>query len=389
MLEAGVHFGHRQRYWNPKMKPYIYGLRYQLHIIDLGKTVPLFEGAMRFVKQVASKNGRILWVGTKYVARKAVTEHAQRCDMPYINHRWLGGMLTNYKTIRNSVKRLTNLEELLLNERMLKSMTKKEILNLTREKDKLDRNLGGIKSKPGLPDALFVFDVGYECIAVKEANHLGIPVIGIVDTNRSPEGIRYLIPGNDDSVRAIELYATILADTIIEARDEAAIEDAARTIGRSGTTSSQKSEKVTVKTRRVAKKAAILPSSTVGKEDVVAKEELAGGDASESNTDSKLTEAPEEKEAKPKEVKKAKVAKTKTILVTRKERSTASKTTTRKKATVEKAKPKKDTKGAVKLKKPGKSESSEKSEAVAKATKKKPSDTTDSGKSKKISSEEK
>lgn len=223
MLEAGVHFGHRERYWNPKMAPYIYGVRYQLHIIDLGKAVPLLERAMHFVSEIAAKNGRVLWVGRKYIAQNIVSAEATRCDMPYVNQRWLGGMLTNYKTIRHSVKRLTHLEEFLENEAMLLGMTKKEILNLNREKDKLKCNLGGIQLMKGLPDALFVFDVGRERIAVKEANRLKIPVIGIVDTNRDPEGIDYIIPGNDDSVRAIELYASLLADTIIESRKQSVI----------------------------------------------------------------------------------------------------------------------------------------------------------------------
>ncbi len=218
MLEAGVHFGHQTRYWNPKMAPYIYGIRHKIHIINLEETLPLFHGAMKFIADIASKRGKVLFVGTKFAARDIVKEEATRCGMPYVDYRWTGGMLTNYKTIRQSIKRLKELEELIENEDYVAALTKKEVLTLMREKDKLAANLSGIKNMGSLPDALLVIDVGHEKIAVQEARRLGIPVIGIVDTNESPDNIDLVIPGNDDAIRAIRFYCTALADTIIEAR---------------------------------------------------------------------------------------------------------------------------------------------------------------------------
>lgn len=217
MLEAGVHFGHQTRYWNPKMAPYIFGQRNKIHIINLEKTLPLFEEAMRFARQLAANKGTILFVGTKRQARDIIAEEATRCGMPYVSHRWLGGMLTNFKTVKQSVKRMKDMEAQLA-EGARESLSKKEALRLQREYDKLLRSLGGIKDMASLPDALFVVDVGYQKIAVTEANKLGIPVIGIVDTNNAPEGVDYVIPGNDDSSRAIRLYARGLADAILEGK---------------------------------------------------------------------------------------------------------------------------------------------------------------------------
>jgi small subunit ribosomal protein S2 len=217
MLKAGVHFGHQTCHWNPKMRDYIFGARNKIHIINLEKTVPLLEDALNFLGSIASKKGKILFVGTKPAARDTIKDEAQRCHMPYVNHRWLGGMLTNYKTIRQSIRRLKELEAL-FEKNVFGRLTKKEILNLTRDKAKLERSLGGIKNMGGLPDALFVIDVGHENIAIAEANRLGIPVIGIVDTNNSPDNINYVIPGNDDSLRSIQLYVKTVADCILEAR---------------------------------------------------------------------------------------------------------------------------------------------------------------------------
>ena len=217
MLKAGVHFGHQTRYWNPKMESYIYGSRNKIHIINLEKTLPLLQDAYNFISKTASNKGKILFVGTKTAARDIMREEADRCRMPYVNHRWLGGMLTNYKTIRLSIKRLKELEAM-FEKNNFGRLVKKEILELTREKNKLERSLGGIKNMGGLPDALFIVDVGHENIAITEANRLGIPVVGIVDTNHSPDGVNYVIPGNDDSVRAISLYAKCFADAILEAR---------------------------------------------------------------------------------------------------------------------------------------------------------------------------
>ncbi len=217
MLEAGVHFGHQTRYWNPKMAPYIFGHRNKIHIVNLEKTLPLFEEAVKYARQLASNKGTILFVGTKRQAREIITEEATRCGMPYVAHRWLGGMLTNFKTVKQSVKRMKDMEAQLA-EGARESLSKKELLHLQREYDNLARSLGGIKDMTSLPDALFVVDVGYQKIAVTEANKLGIPVIGIVDTNNSPEGVDYVIPGNDDSSRAIRLYARGLADAILEGK---------------------------------------------------------------------------------------------------------------------------------------------------------------------------
>ncbi|NTV96248.1 MAG: 30S ribosomal protein S2 [Thiobacillus sp.] len=217
MLEAGVHFGHQTRYWNPKMAPFIFGHRNKIHIINLEKSLPMFEEAAKFVRQLASNKGSILFVGTKRAARDIMAEEAQRCGMPWISHRWLGGMLTNFKTVKQSVKRLKDMEAMLA-EGAKEALNKKEILTLQREYDNLNRSLGGIKEMAGLPDALFVVDVGYQKIAITEANKLGIPVIGIVDSNNTPAGVDYVIPGNDDSSRAIRLYARGIADAVLEGK---------------------------------------------------------------------------------------------------------------------------------------------------------------------------
>ncbi|MEW5943420.1 MAG: 30S ribosomal protein S2 [Pseudomonadota bacterium] len=219
MLEAGVHFGHQTRYWNPKMAPFIFGDRNKIHIINLEKSLPLYEEALKFVRQLAANKGTILFVGTKRQAREIVTEEAQRCGAPCVDHRWLGGMLTNFKTVKQSIKRLHEMEAM-LQDGSLDRLAKKEALGIQRELAKLERSLGGIKNMNGLPDALFVIDVGHEDGAVVEANKLGIPVVGIVDTNNSPAGIDYVIPGNDDSTKAIRLYARGVADAILEGRSQ-------------------------------------------------------------------------------------------------------------------------------------------------------------------------
>ena len=220
MLEAGVHFGHQTRYWNPKMAPYIFGARGKIHIINLEKSLPLLNDAMNFISKLAAKRGSVMFVGTKRAASSAIAEEAARCGMPYVSHRWLGGMLTNYRTIRASVKRLKQLEGM-HEDGSIEHLVKKEVLQLTRERDKLERSLGGIKDMKHLPDALFVVDVSHEDIAVKEARKLGIPVIAVVDTNCSPEKIDYVIPGNDDAIRSIRLYAQLAADAVLEGRASA------------------------------------------------------------------------------------------------------------------------------------------------------------------------
>jgi small subunit ribosomal protein S2 len=217
MLEAGVHFGHQTRFWNPKMSQFIFGERNKIHIIDLDKTLPLYKRAAEFVRRLVADGGTLLFVGSKRAAREAIAAEAQRCGMPYVSQRWLGGMLTNFKTIRQSIKRLRELEEL-TEAGSSTEFTKKEMLKLVRERDKLQRALGGIKQMDNLPDAVFIIDVGHEEIAVREARKLGVPVVAVVDTNCSPEGIEYPIPGNDDAMRAIQLYAEGLADAVLEGK---------------------------------------------------------------------------------------------------------------------------------------------------------------------------
>ncbi|MEI6095589.1 MAG: 30S ribosomal protein S2 [Gammaproteobacteria bacterium] len=216
LLEAGAHFGHKTRYWNPKMGEYIFGSRNKIHIIDLEKTMPLLMDALNYVSKLASHKAKILFVGTKRAAQGAVREHARRCGMPYVDHRWLGGMLTNYKTVRQSIFRLKELEKM-RDEGLFHGMIKKEALMLTRELEKLERSLGGIKEMGGLPDAIFVIDVGYEHIAVEEARRLKIPVIGVVDTNNNPDNIDYVIPANDDSARTIDILLNSVVEAILNA----------------------------------------------------------------------------------------------------------------------------------------------------------------------------
>ena len=215
MLAAGVHFGHQTRFWNPKMAPYIFGARNKIHIIDLERTAPALEAALAEVRRLASKRSKILFVGTKRAASKVIREQAERVDMPFIDHRWLGGTLTNYKTIRQSIRRLADLEAQ-SSDGTFDLLTKKEGLQKRRQLDKLERSLGGIKEMGGLPDALFVVDVHHERIAVTEANKLGIPVIGVVDTNSDPEGVDFIIPGNDDAIRSVRLLVTAVADAVEE-----------------------------------------------------------------------------------------------------------------------------------------------------------------------------
>ena len=268
MLEAGVHFGHQTRYWNPKMAPFIFGDRNKIHIINLEKTLPMYDEAMNFLGKLASGRGTILFVGTKRAAQDVVSEEAQRCDMPYVNHRWLGGMLTNYITVKQSIKRLKELEAM-HDEKRFEGLGKKEVLTLRREMSKLERSLGGIKDMAGIPDALFVVDVGHEKIAVSEARKLGIPVIGIVDTNNDPSGVDYVIPGNDDAIRAIKLYTEGAAQAIIVGRESVAVvasgTDEFVEMDEHGVPTEQKApkkakatlKKKTTKKKVVAKKAAV------------------------------------------------------------------------------------------------------------------------------------
>ena len=218
MLKAGVHFGHKTRYWNPKMKPFIFGARDKVHIINLEQTVPMFNEALAFVNNVSSKKGKVLFVGTKRAASDAIKDAAIKSDQFFVNHRWLGGMLTNWKTVRQSIKRLKDLEAQ-SQDGTFEKLTKKEALMLTREMEKLEKSLGGIKDMGGLPDALFVIDADHEHIAIREANNLGIPVVAIVDTNSNPDGVDYIVPGNDDAIRAIQLYTGAVSAAITEGRE--------------------------------------------------------------------------------------------------------------------------------------------------------------------------
>ena len=219
MLEAGVHFGHQTRYWNPKMAPYIFGHRNKIHIVNLEKTMEKYLEALKFVRRLTANKGTVLFVGTKRQAREIIKEEAVRCGTPFVDYRWLGGMLTNYKTVKQSIQRLKDLEAMRL-DGSFEKLSKKETLQYEREIAKLERSLGGIKDMNGLPDALFVIDVGYQKGAISEAKKLGIPVIGVVDTNHSPEGVAYVIPGNDDSSRAIRLYVRGVADAVLEGRQD-------------------------------------------------------------------------------------------------------------------------------------------------------------------------
>ena len=250
MLEAGVHFGHQTRFWNPRMANYIFGARNKIHIVNLEKTLPMYTDATNAIGKIAAARGNVLFVGTKRAARNTMQEEAERCGMPYVNHRWLGGMLTNYKTIRQSIQRLMDLEEMSTTGGFAR-LTKKEALGLRREMEKLEKVLGGIKNMKGLPDALFIIDVGHEEIAVNEANKLGIPVFGVVDTNNSPDGIDYVIPGNDDAIKAIRLYAQGIADAVIEGRASAVIQ-------------AEDTEETTPRSRASAKKAAVTKAVETG-----------------------------------------------------------------------------------------------------------------------------
>jgi len=231
MLEAGVHFGHQTRFWNPKMAPYIFGHRNKIHIINLEKSLPMFQDAAKFVKQLSANRGTILMVGTKRQAREIVATEARRAGVPFVDQRWLGGMLTNFKTVKTSIKRLKDMKA--QQEAGLESMSKKEQLMFQREMEKLEKDIGGIQDMTSLPDAIFVIDVGFHKIAVSEAKKLGIPLVGVVDSNHSPEGIDYVIPGNDDSAKAVTLYARGIADAVLEGRSSA-VTDVARAVSEGG-----------------------------------------------------------------------------------------------------------------------------------------------------------
>ena len=295
MLEAGVHFGHQTRYWNPKMAPFIFGERNKIHIINLEKSLPLAREASAFVKATVADGGTVLFVGTKRAAREAVRTHAVRAEMPFVCQRWLGGMLTNYKTIRQSVKRLMTLEAM-AEDGSFEGLTKKEVLGLSREQEKLERSLGGIKKMRSLPDVMFVVDVDHEDIAIREARKLGIPVVAIVDTNCSPEGVDYIIPGNDDAMRAIELYSAVIADAVLEGKaslPEVALgEDEFVELGEDGKPKKARARKKTAKKPAAKKKATV-------KKAPAKKAEAKSDDKAEAKSDEKVeAKADEKAEAK-------------------------------------------------------------------------------------------
>lgn len=331
MLEAGVHFGHQARYWNPKMAPYIFGERNKIHIINLEKTLPSFNDAANFLGKVTTGKGKVMFVGTKRAASSIIKEQAVRCNMPYVDHRWLGGMLTNFKTVKASIKRLKDLEAMASDGGFVR-LNKKEALMLTREMEKLERSLGGIKDMAGLPDVLFVIDVGHEKIAVNEAVKLGIPVVGIVDTNNSPDNIDYVIPGNDDAIRSIQLYVQAMADAVLESRPDS--------IDMSGNTEGfveldDAGELVKEKPVRAVNKKAVTKKPTAKKTLPPAKTEKAA--VEENQVQSEQAE-PEQEQPKKEELK-ADVAqddKTKPEKVLTKKKVVKKKITPKKKATVTK-----------------------------------------------------
>lgn len=285
MLQAGVHFGHRTRYWNPKMKPFIFGARNNIHIINLEQSLPMFQDSLNFLGSIAAKKGKVLFVGTKRAAGLQIKEQATRCNQFFIDKRWLGGMLTNYKTIRQSIKRLKALE-IQSQDGTFERITKKEALLLKREMDKLERSIGGIKDMGGIPDALFVIDADHEKIAIAEANKLGIPVIAVVDTNSNPDGVDYVVPGNDDAIRAIKLYLNSAADVILEARTAVAITEGDET-------------------DEFIEEAAPAPKKAAPKKPAVEKEEAKVEEVKEEAKvevveEAKVEEAVEEKKAAPK-----------------------------------------------------------------------------------------
>ncbi|MBB6087697.1 small subunit ribosomal protein S2 [Wenzhouxiangella marina] len=318
MLEAGVHFGHQTRYWNPKMEQFIFGARGKIHIINLEKTLPLLKESLDFLSRLASRRGTVLFVGTKRAAGQAVAEEAARSNSPYVSHRWLGGMLTNFRTVRQSINRLKELEQM-ETDGSFDRLVKKEVLQLTRERDKLERSLGGIKNMNGLPDALFVIDVGHESIAVAEARKLGIPVVAVVDTNHSPENIDYVIPGNDDAIRSVRLYAQLAADAILEGRASAPVSagdadefvelDAdGNPVEATETPAPAKKKTASKVTKKAAKKKATAKPA----EEAEAAEEAPAEEAAEAKaedaTEEKAAEAPKKKKTSKKKAAKKKAA---------------------------------------------------------------------------------
>lgn len=335
MLEAGVHFGHQTRFWNPKMAPFIFGERSKIHIINLEKTLPLYQDALNYIGKVAADGGRVMFVGTKRAARDTVATEAQRCGMPYVANRWLGGMMTNFNTVRGSIRRLKDLKEQ-EEDGTFNVLGKKEVTQLRRQMNKLERDLGGIKDMNSLPDVLFVIDVGFEDIAVKEARKLGIPVVGVVDTNNSPDGVDYVIPGNDDAIRAIKLYARGMADAIIDGK--AAMPDLREADSSDEFVELDEEGKPQAAAKKTAKKAATKKKAAkkAAKKTAAAAEEADSESAAESVADSGEGEAAAETSASTSK-KTTKKAATKKATKKKATKKTATKKTATKKTTKKKA----------------------------------------------------
>jgi len=315
MLEAGVHFGHQTRYWNPKMAPYIFGARGKIHIINLEKTMPLMQDAMNFLSSLAARRGTILFVGTKRAAGDAIAENAAKAGCPYVSHRWLGGMLTNYRTVKKSIKRLQQLEEM-MESGGLDHLVKKEKLQMERELEKLQRSLGGIKDMRGIPDCLFVIDIGHENIAIKEAHTLGIPIVAVVDSNHSPDGIDYVIPGNDDAIRAIKLYTELAAEAILEGRASAPVagegetaEETAEAAAETAPASEPKTARVVVKQAETEVATAAEPAAEASAES--APPAAADADSASADDDAVTTKKTSKKKVAKKASTSKKVAKKK------------------------------------------------------------------------------
>ncbi|RFF27091.1 30S ribosomal protein S2 [Wenzhouxiangella sp. 15181] len=359
MLEAGVHFGHQTRYWNPKMEPFIFGARGKIHIINLEETLPLLKDALNYLSGLAARRGTILFVGTKRAASTAVEEEARRCGMPFVSHRWLGGMLTNFRTVRGSINRLKDLEQQ-ETDGTFDKLVKKEVLDLTRERDRLERSLGGIKDMNGLPDAMFVIDVGHEDIAVAEARKLGIPVVAVVDTNHNPDNIDYVIPGNDDAIRAIRLYTQLAADAILEGRasvpqpgegneDEFVELDAEGNPVQAAKSERKKTAAKKAATKKTAKKkTAVKPEPAAATEEAPAAETPDEAPAAETKAEEPAKEAANGKEAAKAEAPAQEAAGEKEAAKPAAKKATkkkaAKKKTTKKKAAKKKAAKKKATK---------------------------------------------
>ena len=340
MLEAGVHFGHQTRYWNPKMDRFIFGARGKIHIINLEETLPLIKDATNYISKLASKRGNVLFVGTKRAAREAIREEAERCGMPHVSHRWLGGMLTNYRTIRQSIKRLEEIEEM-EKDGSFEKRTKKEILQLTRERDKIDRSLGGIREMSGLPDALFIIDVGYERIAMLEAKKLGIPIVGVVDTNNDPDDVDYAIPGNDDAIRAIRLYAQAVADAVLEGKASAPQPGGSDEFVELDAEGNPVETSEKPKPRKAAKKAAV--KKTAAKKTTVKKDAAEEAPAEEPKAEEAKAEDAQE-EAKPEQAEPEAEADAKPAAKKTAAKKTAAKKTAAKKTAAKKTAAKKTTK---------------------------------------------